>query len=62
MRTKKVDVIVAGGGTAGVIAGIAAAVLSLFGLMIIAAGMPPSVSIEEVDAQIRALNHHARDA
>jgi len=38
------------------IAGVLAAVLGVLGLLIIASGLPLSIEIEEVDAQIRAIH------
>ena len=35
------------------IAGVAAAVLGVLGLLIIASGLPPSIEVDAVDAQIR---------
>jgi methyl-accepting chemotaxis protein len=37
------------------IAGVAAATLGVVGLLIIASGMPPSIDVEEVDAQVRVI-------
>ena len=38
------------------IAGVVAAVLGVLGLLIIASGLPASIEVEEVDAQIRAIH------
>ena len=43
------------GAQAASIAGIAAAVLCFVGLLIIASGLPPSVELSEVDAQLRVI-------
>jgi len=44
------------GAQAASIVGVASAVLCVLGLLIIAAGLPESLTIEEVDAQIRAIH------
>ena len=43
------------GPQAAMISGVVAASLGVLGLLIIVSGLPPSIEVEEVDAQIRAL-------
>ncbi|MBW2508428.1 MAG: hypothetical protein JRE81_07350 [Deltaproteobacteria bacterium] len=43
------------GAEAGAISGVAAAVLGVLGFLIIASGLPPSIELDVVDAQLRRI-------